>query len=114
MNGPADGTDGQADGTNGHADGTNGHGVNDHGVNGSQAKPSLRLSFPEYRRISNLLVLHLRRAEEGKPRLLSALPLLLPGSSLSGSLLHMTDGFVCVRVCFYRGGGGGAEEECGS
>uniref|UniRef100_A0A8D3CHK9 DNA replication licensing factor MCM6 n=1 Tax=Scophthalmus maximus TaxID=52904 RepID=A0A8D3CHK9_SCOMX len=30
------------------------------------AKPSLRLSFPEYRRISNLLVLHLRRAEEAE------------------------------------------------
>ncbi|XP_067108902.1 DNA replication licensing factor MCM6 [Osmerus mordax] len=61
VNGHADGTNGHADGTNGHADG---HGVNDQGENGSQAKPSLRLSFPEYRRISNLLVLHLRRAEE--------------------------------------------------
>uniref|UniRef100_A0A4W5L9J7 DNA replication licensing factor MCM6 n=1 Tax=Hucho hucho TaxID=62062 RepID=A0A4W5L9J7_9TELE len=32
----------------------------------SGSKPPLRLTFPEYRRISNLLVLHLRRAEEGK------------------------------------------------
>ncbi|KAJ0041676.1 hypothetical protein NL108_008579, partial [Boleophthalmus pectinirostris] len=49
---------------NGHINGVNGH-VN--GVNGhsdSQLKPSLRLSFTEYRRISNLLVLHLRKAEE--------------------------------------------------
>uniref|UniRef100_A0A673X6Y1 DNA replication licensing factor MCM6 n=1 Tax=Salmo trutta TaxID=8032 RepID=A0A673X6Y1_SALTR len=39
------------------------------GVNGHadvRAEPPLRLTFPEYRRISNLLVLHLRRAEEGK------------------------------------------------
>uniref|UniRef100_A0A4W6C558 DNA replication licensing factor MCM6 n=1 Tax=Lates calcarifer TaxID=8187 RepID=A0A4W6C558_LATCA len=38
------------------------NGVNGHP--GSQPKPSLRLSFTEYRRLSNLLVLHLRRAEE--------------------------------------------------
>uniref|UniRef100_A0A4W6C575 DNA replication licensing factor MCM6 n=1 Tax=Lates calcarifer TaxID=8187 RepID=A0A4W6C575_LATCA len=31
-----------------------------------QPKPSLRLSFTEYRRLSNLLVLHLRRAEEAE------------------------------------------------
>uniref|UniRef100_A0A8C6UJI2 DNA replication licensing factor MCM6 n=1 Tax=Neogobius melanostomus TaxID=47308 RepID=A0A8C6UJI2_9GOBI len=53
-------------GINGHdeVNGVNGH-VN--GVNSnteSQVKPSLRLSFAEYRRISNLLVLHLRKAEE--------------------------------------------------
>ncbi|XP_035993881.1 DNA replication licensing factor MCM6 [Fundulus heteroclitus] len=48
-------------GVNGHADGINGHA--DHGA---QAKPSLRLSFAEYKRISNLLVLHLRRAEEAE------------------------------------------------
>lgn len=29
-------------------------------------KASLKLGFSEYRRISNLLVLHLRKAEEGK------------------------------------------------
>uniref|UniRef100_A0A8C4ZVQ7 DNA replication licensing factor MCM6 n=1 Tax=Gadus morhua TaxID=8049 RepID=A0A8C4ZVQ7_GADMO len=48
------------DGTNGHgnANGTNGH--------GNGALPALRLSFTEYRRISNLLVLHLRRAEEAE------------------------------------------------
>lgn len=48
----------------------NGHehtnGINGHGVNGDSAKPSLRLSFAEYKRISNLLVLHLRHAEEGE------------------------------------------------
>lgn len=52
------------DGVNGHVNGINGH-VN--GVNGhtdSQVKPSLRLSFAEYKRISNLLVLHLRKSEE--------------------------------------------------
>ncbi|CAL1580068.1 unnamed protein product [Knipowitschia caucasica] len=42
---------------NGHVNGVNGHSE-------SQAKPSLRLSFAEYRRISNLLVLHLRKSEE--------------------------------------------------
>uniref|UniRef100_A0A673AWI3 DNA replication licensing factor MCM6 n=1 Tax=Sphaeramia orbicularis TaxID=375764 RepID=A0A673AWI3_9TELE len=31
---------------------------------GSQPKPSLRLSFAEYKRIANLVVLHLRKAEE--------------------------------------------------
>lgn len=53
-------------GENGHANGVDGH---TNGVNGhteSQVKPSLRLSFAEYRRISNLLVLHLRKAEEGE------------------------------------------------
>ncbi|XP_044074932.1 DNA replication licensing factor MCM6 [Siniperca chuatsi] len=55
-------------GVNGHVDGVNGHvnGVNGHAESGSQPKPSLRLSFAEYRRISNLLVLHLRRAEEAE------------------------------------------------
>lgn len=55
-------------GINGHVDGLNGHadGVNGHAEPGGQPKPSLRLSFSEYKRISNLLVLHLRRAEEGK------------------------------------------------
>ncbi|KAL0966349.1 hypothetical protein UPYG_G00294190 [Umbra pygmaea] len=50
---------GQVNGTNGHSDGVNGHA--DDG-----SKPSLRLTFPEYRRISNLLVLHLRKAEEAE------------------------------------------------
>ncbi|XP_036401353.1 DNA replication licensing factor MCM6 [Megalops cyprinoides] len=51
---------------NGHHENMNGH-VNGHAENGDAngtAKPSLRLSFAEYRRISNLIVLHLRRAEE--------------------------------------------------
>lgn len=57
---------------NGHADGAvnaheNGH-VHTNGVNGdsNKEKPSLRLSFAEYKRISNLIVLHLRHAEEGE------------------------------------------------
>ncbi|XP_036940586.1 DNA replication licensing factor MCM6 [Acanthopagrus latus] len=57
-------------GVNGHVNGVNGHvnGINGHtnGEPGGQPKPSLRLSFTEYRRISNLLVLHLRRAEEAE------------------------------------------------
>lgn len=45
------------------------NGVNGHSEDvGKDAAPkaSLRLGFSEYRRISNLLVLHLRKAEEGK------------------------------------------------
>nr|XP_057923280.1 DNA replication licensing factor MCM6 isoform X1 [Doryrhamphus excisus]XP_057923282.1 DNA replication licensing factor MCM6 isoform X2 [Doryrhamphus excisus] len=60
------GVNGDVGGLNGHVGGINGH-VN--GVNGhtdSQPKPSLRLSFAEYQRISNLLVLHLRRSEEAE------------------------------------------------
>ncbi|XP_054452060.1 DNA replication licensing factor MCM6 [Anoplopoma fimbria] len=53
------------DGVNGPANGINGH-VNGHAESAVQPKPALRLSFPEYRRISNLLVLHLRRAEEAE------------------------------------------------
>ncbi|KAF1383405.1 hypothetical protein PFLUV_G00131560 [Perca fluviatilis] len=62
------GVNGHVDGVNGHANGTNGHvnGVNGHAESGTQSKPSLRLSFTEYKRISNLLVLHLRRAEEAE------------------------------------------------
>ncbi|XP_041849684.1 DNA replication licensing factor MCM6 [Melanotaenia boesemani] len=62
------GVDGPADGINGHVNGINGHtdGVNGHAEPGSQPKPSLRLSFSEYKRISNLLVLHLRRAEDAE------------------------------------------------
>ncbi|XP_071348719.1 DNA replication licensing factor MCM6 [Trachinotus anak] len=62
-----DGVNGHVDGVNGHVNGINGHvnGVNGHAEPGSQ-KPSLRLSFTEYQRISNLLVLHLRRAEEAE------------------------------------------------
>lgn len=62
------GVNGHADGVNGHANGINGHvdGANGHAESASQPKPSLRLSFPEYRRLSNLLVLHLRRAEEAE------------------------------------------------
>uniref|UniRef100_A0A671TWD7 DNA replication licensing factor MCM6 n=1 Tax=Sparus aurata TaxID=8175 RepID=A0A671TWD7_SPAAU len=54
----------EVNGVNGHVNGVNGHvnGINGHtnGETGSQPKPSLRLSFTEYRRISNLLVLHLQ------------------------------------------------------
>uniref|UniRef100_A0A8C5NFX5 DNA replication licensing factor MCM6 n=1 Tax=Gouania willdenowi TaxID=441366 RepID=A0A8C5NFX5_GOUWI len=52
---------------NGHGDDANGHhvnGVNGHADSSSQPKASLRLSFPEYKRISNLLVLHLRKSED--------------------------------------------------
>lgn len=63
-------------GVNGVVNGVNGmnghtNGVNGHADPATQTKPSLRLSFNEYRRISNLLVLHLRRVEEGKRRQLS-------------------------------------------
>uniref|UniRef100_A0A8C2ZS48 DNA replication licensing factor MCM6 n=1 Tax=Cyclopterus lumpus TaxID=8103 RepID=A0A8C2ZS48_CYCLU len=60
VNGHVDGVNGQANnGINGPVDGVNGH-----AESGGPAKPALRLSFPEYRRISNLLVLHLRPEEE--------------------------------------------------
>ncbi|NWV14888.1 MCM6 factor, partial [Ptilonorhynchus violaceus] len=49
-------------GVNGLVNGINGHSED---VNKDAApKASLRLGFSEYRRISNLLVLHLRKAEE--------------------------------------------------
>ncbi|XP_026230988.1 DNA replication licensing factor MCM6 [Anabas testudineus] len=53
---------------NGHVEGVNGHvnGVNGHAEPGVHTKSSLRLSFTEYKRISNLLVLHLRKAEEAE------------------------------------------------
>ncbi|XP_054625119.1 DNA replication licensing factor MCM6 [Dunckerocampus dactyliophorus] len=62
------GVNGDDGGLNGHVGGINGHvnGVNGHSDAGSQPKPSLRLSFAEYQRISNLLVLHLRRSEEAE------------------------------------------------
>uniref|UniRef100_A0A667Y9T7 DNA replication licensing factor MCM6 n=1 Tax=Myripristis murdjan TaxID=586833 RepID=A0A667Y9T7_9TELE len=63
INGHVNGINGNVNGINGHVNGINGH-VNGHAEPGAQPKPSLRLSFTEYRRISNLLVLHLRRAEE--------------------------------------------------
>ncbi|XP_041118730.1 zygotic DNA replication licensing factor mcm6-B-like [Polyodon spathula] len=47
--------------------GVSAHGINGHaenGVSGSAAQPTFKLSFTEYRRISNLVVLHLRQAEE--------------------------------------------------
>ncbi|XP_034088024.1 DNA replication licensing factor MCM6 [Gymnodraco acuticeps] len=61
VNGLTNGVNGPTNGTNGNTNGVEGH-----TEPGSQAKPALRLSFPEYRRISNLLVLHLRRAEEAE------------------------------------------------
>lgn len=64
INGHSNGLNGHSNGINGHVDGVNG--VNGHGEPASQQKQAVRLSFTEYRRISNLLVLHLRRAEEGK------------------------------------------------
>ncbi|XP_029931351.1 DNA replication licensing factor MCM6 [Myripristis murdjan] len=65
INGHVNGINGNVNGINGHVNGINGH-VNGHAEPGAQPKPSLRLSFTEYRRISNLLVLHLRRAEEAE------------------------------------------------
>lgn len=68
---PENGIPNGVNGVNGEVNGMNGHtnGVNGHADAATQPKPSLRLSFNEYRRISNLLVLHLRRVEEGKRRL---------------------------------------------
>lgn len=45
------------------------NGINGHGEDINQdsiPKASLRLSFSEYCRISNLIVLHLRKVEEGE------------------------------------------------
>ncbi|KAK6483037.1 zygotic DNA replication licensing factor mcm6-B-like [Huso huso] len=62
------GNDGDVpNGVGGEAHGISGHAEN--GVSGSAAQPSLRLSFTEYRRISNLVVLHLRQAEEDESTL---------------------------------------------
>uniref|UniRef100_A0A493TT82 DNA replication licensing factor MCM6 n=1 Tax=Anas platyrhynchos platyrhynchos TaxID=8840 RepID=A0A493TT82_ANAPP len=52
---PPAGVNGLVNGINGHSEDTNKDGA---------PKASLRLGFSEYRRISNLLVLHLRKAEE--------------------------------------------------
>ncbi|NXM93732.1 MCM6 factor, partial [Sylvia borin] len=49
-------------GVNGVVNGLNGH--SEDGGKDAAPKASLRLGFSEYRRISNLLVLHLRKAEE--------------------------------------------------
>ncbi|NXK16219.1 MCM6 factor, partial [Arenaria interpres] len=49
------GVNGLVNGINGHSEDTN---------KDAAPKASLRLGFSEYRRISNLLVLHLRKAEE--------------------------------------------------
>nr|XP_056717449.1 DNA replication licensing factor MCM6 [Euleptes europaea] len=54
--------DGDAPAVNGLVNGINGH--SDYSSKDAAPKVSLRLSFPEYRRISNLIVLHLRKAEE--------------------------------------------------
>ncbi|XP_015272600.1 PREDICTED: DNA replication licensing factor MCM6 [Gekko japonicus] len=54
--------DGETPAVNGLVNGINGH--SDELSKDSAPKVSLRLSFPEYRRISNLIVLHLRKAEE--------------------------------------------------
>ncbi|KAJ8352406.1 hypothetical protein SKAU_G00238820 [Synaphobranchus kaupii] len=56
----------EANEINGHEipNGVNGHAENEADIPSTAATPSLRLSFAEYRRISNLIVLHLRKAEE--------------------------------------------------
>ncbi|XP_073503361.1 DNA replication licensing factor MCM6 [Phyllobates terribilis] len=56
-----EGVNGDARIPNGHVDGINGHAEE---PKETAAKPSLRLSFTEYRRISNLLVLQLRKMED--------------------------------------------------
>lgn len=66
VNKHADGMNSHSNGTNSGTNGVNGHADAVSGRSDSGSKPPLRLTFPEYRRISNLLVLHLRRAEEGK------------------------------------------------
>ncbi|NP_989393.1 zygotic DNA replication licensing factor mcm6 [Xenopus tropicalis] len=48
-------------GVNGHVNGMNGHAEE---PNAATPKPSLRLNFAEYKRISNLLVLQLRKMED--------------------------------------------------
>lgn len=59
--------DGETAVVNGLVNGINGHA--DSSSKDSAPKASLRLSFLEYRRISNLIVMHLRKCEEGKNRL---------------------------------------------
>lgn len=57
-----EGINGDAGIPNGHVNGINGHA--DSEPMETSAKPSLRLSFTEYKRISNLLVLQLRKIED--------------------------------------------------
>ncbi|KAM5153003.1 DNA replication licensing factor MCM6 [Mantella aurantiaca] len=59
---PQEAINGDAGIPNGHVNGVNGH--TDSEPMDTSAKPSLRLSFTEYRRISNLLVLQLRKMED--------------------------------------------------
>ncbi|XP_072274210.1 DNA replication licensing factor MCM6 isoform X1 [Pyxicephalus adspersus] len=59
---PQEGVTGHSGVPNGHSNGINGHA--DSEPMEASAKPSLRLSFAEYRRISNLLVLQLRKMED--------------------------------------------------
>ncbi|NP_001167223.1 Zygotic DNA replication licensing factor mcm6-B [Salmo salar] len=66
VNKHADGMNSHSNGTNSGTNGVNGHADAVSGRSDSGSKPPLRLTFPEYRRISNLLVLHLRRAEEAE------------------------------------------------
>ncbi|KAJ1189110.1 hypothetical protein NDU88_005861 [Pleurodeles waltl] len=56
------GINGQAGIPNGHVNGINGH--TEEEPKDAAPKPSLRLGFAEYRRISNLLVQHLRKMED--------------------------------------------------
>ncbi|KAG8550711.1 hypothetical protein GDO81_022541 [Engystomops pustulosus] len=59
---PQEEVNGDAGITNGHVNGINGHA--DSEPKEPAPKPSLRLSFTEYKRISNLLVLQLRKMED--------------------------------------------------
>lgn len=78
------------------------NGINGSGEDASQetvSKPSLRLGFAEYCRISNLIVLHLRKMEEGMyPTLLSCCQsymLFLPLLMLSVVLSFRRDDRLC-------------------
>ncbi|XP_044159199.1 DNA replication licensing factor MCM6 [Bufo gargarizans] len=59
---PQEAVNGDAGIPNGHVNGINGHTESE--PKEAEPKPSLRLSFTEYKRISNLLVLQLRKMED--------------------------------------------------
>ncbi|XP_040296920.1 DNA replication licensing factor MCM6 [Bufo bufo] len=59
---PQEAVNGDAGIPNGHVNGINGHAESE--PKETEPKPSLRLSFTEYKRISNLLVLQLRKMED--------------------------------------------------
>lgn len=64
------------------------------------SKPSLRLGFAEYCRISNLIVLHLRKMEEGEnvPHTAYSLSLILALSATSDGKHYVLTGEMIVFV----------------